>query len=473
MLILAFVASVISVLGFIAGLLSIIIIKEKAAIGIFIAAIALIVGVPSIIYSNTHTYVCDVSGYTLKNGVEKIRDSKLNISYDPENSDYIIDYTEPKAGTVVSIGSEVFVYLKTVSVGRNESEDLDPSLTQSPSPSQTMSKHELNLFVIYFNPYLPKVGKNVSEMLNTDLDRRELMQQYCDSLYTATDGMVKYQVAEWVEINELPYLLDQPNAPNPDAPDRFPYNDYLDMFNIPQKVNEGEIDEVFILYEGWTDEYGQKTSGETNYGVSLESLMVGRDAYWCNAEPIIRDDCKSFVITSNSVDRGIDLWMQTYGFRVESILANVYNCNGEGASERDLGYGIDYSDLNLYKKFTNRWTTKSVYSNAQLGVGNCILPVNSDQSYVHDNDRVVDSNYRYFQNYPNSQYPITDSESVSSVTWKNAFPVPRGYNVEDEYQWSYLMWWFSLMPRGEGKTDGVLNDWWAYITDPSLVNENE
>jgi hypothetical protein len=85
------------------------------------------------------------------------------------------------------------------------------------------AKHELNLFVLYFNPYLEKVNKYVSECLDTDIDRHKFMQQYCDSFDQATDGFVAYRIAEWVEISELPYLLDEPFAPNPNMPDRFPY----------------------------------------------------------------------------------------------------------------------------------------------------------------------------------------------------------------------------------------------------------
>ena len=33
----------------------------------------------------------------------------------------------------------------------------------------------------------------------------------------------------------------------------------------------------------------------------------------------------------------------------------------------------------------------------------------------------------------------------------------------------YLNWWFSHLPRQSGKTDGVLNNWWAYVRDPMLA----
>jgi hypothetical protein len=30
-------------------------------------------------------------------------------------------------------------------------------------------------------------------------------------------------------------------------------------------------------------------------------------------------------------------------------------------------------------------------------------------------------------------------------------------------------WWLSHIPRTEGETDGVLNNWWRYILDPNMV----
>ncbi|MDR2506104.1 MAG: PASTA domain-containing protein [Oscillospiraceae bacterium] len=107
MLTLAYVASIIAVIGLVAALLGFVISKKNSKAGIIVAVVALIIGGPSIIYGQTHVYVYDVTGYTLKSGVEKLRDNKLTAVFNPEHSDYIIAETEPKAGTIVKIESGV------------------------------------------------------------------------------------------------------------------------------------------------------------------------------------------------------------------------------------------------------------------------------------------------------------------------------------------------------------------------------
>jgi hypothetical protein len=31
------------------------------------------------------------------------------------------------------------------------------------------------------------------------------------------------------------------------------------------------------------------------------------------------------------------------------------------------------------------------------------------------------------------------------------------------------LWWLSHLPKAEGETDGVANNWWTYVVDPNLV----
>ncbi|HEY7033357.1 MAG TPA: hypothetical protein VH482_18595 [Thermomicrobiales bacterium] len=36
-------------------------------------------------------------------------------------------------------------------------------------------------------------------------------------------------------------------------------------------------------------------------------------------------------------------------------------------------------------------------------------------------------------------------------------------------QRGHHLWWLSHLPRAEGETDGVSNNWWTYIVDPNLA----
>ena len=349
-------------------------------------------------------------------------------------------------------------------------------LQTSAASSTQEAKHIKNVLVLHFDPYISSQGKNISDYLRVGIRREEMLKQFIDSMYAASGKTVYYNVVEWYDVTDLPFPENSPReiggedrylelsldrskvteSEDNDNLNRFQYNKYMDRYNIPNKVNNGIIDEVFILCEGWS------------MG-TYESQMIGDTAYWCNSPPIFRDDSKNFVVMSFYIDRGIDLWMHAFGHRTECIMGHIFNCDPYGTVKQDAGSNIEYTSLNLWQKFTNRYDTKNVYKNAILGVGVVHFPVNATKDYECDNETYVDSNYKYFIDYPNSKHPISYTEKVNRSTWENAFPPPSNYILESE--WSYLMWWYTHMPRGEGKTNGVSNDWWSYITNPNLTSK--
>lgn len=133
---LAYAASIIAILGLISGFLGFLLNKDNRSV--VIAAISLIAGIPFIIYSQTHVYVYDVTGYTLKSGVEKIRDGKLNVIYDSNHSDCIIDSTEPAAGSIAKVGSDIIVHY-SITADNHKKEDV-MSINSTPTSTLTVTQ---------------------------------------------------------------------------------------------------------------------------------------------------------------------------------------------------------------------------------------------------------------------------------------------------------------------------------------------
>ncbi len=60
--------------------------------------------------------------------------------------------------------------------------------------------------------------------------------------------------------------------------------------------------------------------------------------------------------------------------------------------------------------------------------------------------------------------------------WLNYPHLTGARRAVDRREWgggemrAHHLWWLRHLPRAEGMTDGVLNTWWRYLLDPSLVD---
>ena len=100
----------------------------------------------------------------------------------------------------------------------------------------------------------------------------------------------------------------------PHAPQGIDYQALLERFNVLQRIERREIDEVWVM--GFP------------YAGLYESVMGGAGAFWCNAPPLPNTDtCKRrFVIMGFSYEREVGEMLHSYNHRCESILAQVFNC---------------------------------------------------------------------------------------------------------------------------------------------------
>ncbi len=221
---------------------------------------------------------------------------------------------------------------------------------------------------------------------------------------------------------------------------KFDYEYIIEKYNLIERKNNNEFDEVWILNVDPASLY--------------ESIMVGKTAYWLNAPGIIKD-CNNFKIMNVSISRR-DVNLESFGHAAESILNSVFSPRYDSYKKSSLtNFNID--DLNLWERFTLNNYASPGYS----CVGNIHFAPNSTKDYDWENSTYVNSSYKDFLNYPN----ITgQTVSVNSDTWgsynNNLFSAARVHH----------RWWFKLMPHIEGRTsDGYSNNWWDYLVSNDFV----
>jgi len=289
--------------------------------------------------------------------------------------------------------------------------------------------------LINHNPIIPFEGQRRLHAVLNWHDPLALAQQYIADVEAASYGYVRYEIVEHLDVDDFPVKGDGFRY-DPDAylfrwrsrtgfhhPDLLDYPRLLQQFGVASRINAGQIDEVWLFGFPYAGYY--------------ESLMVGRDAFWCNAPPLLDDGYqRRFVVMGFNYERGVGEMLENLGHRAESIMAQVYRQKRGGA--------------NLWERFTR-------YDKTHPGLaecGNVHFAPNSDRDYDWGNGRFVRSLCDDWFNFPDFQGV---SRRVNCQEWGSG-----------DIRYHHL-WWLGHMPHITGKTGGIFNNWWAYITDPNLV----
>ncbi len=292
------------------------------------------------------------------------------------------------------------------------------------------------LSLIIYNPSIPDHGNlKLTKVLGwNDADR--LSAALISDLHEASHGYANYMIAERSEVDAFPlkqdgftytpktFLSAWRSHAGFHQPDAVNYHQLLDQFDLLEKVRSGAIDEV------WTISFP--------YAGFYESRMAGPGAFWCNAPPLPGTDQagRRFVIMAFNYERGVGEMLESYGHRAELIMMRVYgDTPGPG---------------NLWKRFTQY----DQITPGRAEVGNIHFAPNSIKDYDWGNPRTVPSHWRAWQNFPDLSSP---PQPANSRDWG------RG-DIR-----AHHLWWFSLLPHVTGQTNGIANNWWAYIVDPNLV----
>ena len=161
-------------------------------------------------------------------------------------------------------------------------------------------------------------GKRLSEWFNVDV--RSLHSKVLDEWSNITGEA--FTISDEILSEEIPikedgyqYSLDEywnvlSGIKEHHSPDYMDYKSFIEKFDLINRKNNFEFDEVHIYAAGWMG--------------GFESRMVGNNSIWCNA-PLYVADCSNFVIMAFNMQRGVSEAIEAFGHRTESTLKYCYS----------------------------------------------------------------------------------------------------------------------------------------------------
>lgn len=292
------------------------------------------------------------------------------------------------------------------------------------------------LLIVYDPVVDTATNAKLSQKMNWN-NTTDLVTGFIADILETSKGMVRYEIAQRVDVNEFPAKTDGfrytsktihevlTGASSPHMPQEVNYTAIINKFNILQRVARSEIDEVWI--------FGFPHAG------FYESIMAGPGAFWCNAPPLANTSAskRRFVVMGFSYERGVGEMHESYGHRAESIMEKTF--------------GKTTGDANLWKRFIRYDKT----SPGKAACGNIHFAPNSQADYDWGNMTPVKSEcYDWLLNFPNFK---GDVRTVDATEW-------GGGEIRAHHKW-----WFNHIPRAAGRRNGIHNNWWQYIVDPQKV----
>ncbi len=316
----------------------------------------------------------------------------------------------------------------------------------SPPPAETTTATEpevetldplsRKVLLIAFDPKLPE---EENAFLSTAMgwnDPFELVQNFITDLKEVSGSYAAFEIAEQHAIEGLPvkkdgftYKLEEfvrccRMRSGFHQPDEVDYYQLLRDFDILEKVQDGVVDEVWVMAPPFSGFY--------------ESTMAGEGAFFCNANPLGEtSDCKRrFILMGFNYERGLGEMWESLGHRAENIMQQVYR-HRQGS-------------LNLWERFTRVERTDP----GRTEVGTIHYAPNSTRAYEWGSRTRVLSACDNWSKFPD----LSGS--------------PRHVDCDE---WGggdsrlHHMWWFRHLPHIVGLKDGVSCNWWKYILDPNKV----
>lgn len=289
--------------------------------------------------------------------------------------------------------------------------------------------------LIIHNPRVPGRGnKKLNEVMRWK-DPDALTERIIKDLHEASYGYINYEVVERIEVDGFPvkkdgfvykaddfvrHLKEKSGFHKADAVD---YELLLQEFDMFDKVNSGKVDEFWLYAFPYAGYY--------------ESIMIGPDAFWCNAPPL--EDSRAnrrFIIMGLNYQRGVGEALEAFGHRAESIMKYTFR--------KKRG------DANLWDTF-RRYDQKNP-GKAEVGIMH--FAPNSVKDYDWGNKTKVKSRHHTWYNFPD----LSGSPKIVDCSeWG------------DGDTRAHHMWWYKHMPHIKGRKGGISYNWWEYIIDPNNV----
>ncbi len=319
-----------------------------------------------------------------------------------------------------------------------------------PDSGELVSMQPRVLAIVY-NPVIDAAtGKKLIETMGWN-DPNDLIKGYIADIDECSGGLVKYQVVQRIDADELPVKADgfqytpaayvsvartNSGAHDPDAAD---YGAIIARFNLLQRVTANEFDEVWLF-------------GGPYFGF-WESAMAGAGAFFSNGGPIPNTfQCpRRFLIMGFNYQRNVGEMLEDLGHRAEAVLARVFK-------------SFDF----LIWAYDHERSPKTVTANTP----------NLYQRYMcFDQIAPGQSNVGSLHYAPNSlsdyQWGVTTPVPSCADDWFQfpTLPDPPNYRMMSAADWGngdirkHHKWWLKHLPKVVGTTNGIANNWWKYFTD--------
>lgn len=291
------------------------------------------------------------------------------------------------------------------------------------------------VLLIIHNPIVPAAnGRKLSDLLHWQ-DPDQLAQKYIQDVREASFGYANYQIVEHLEVAGCPvkadgfvydpadYVRHWQTGKGWHQPDLVDYGRLIQEFQIIERLNQQQIDEVWLFGFPYAGYY--------------ESIMVGPGAFWCNAPAIENRQAKRrFVIMGFNYERGVGEMLENLEHRTESIMRHVFR------NQR--------SRENLWERFTRYDKTHP----GRAECGNVHFAPNSERDYDWGNRRAVLSRCHTWLNYPQLEGA---ARPVNCTEWGNG-------DIRQHH-----LWWLRHLPHVAGQAGGISHNWWEYVIDPNRV----
>lgn len=287
-------------------------------------------------------------------------------------------------------------------------------------------------------------------------DPKQLSNKLVFHFKEATDSVVNFQFVEIIDANILftrfygnflsvtqyVELLKEPGwktlrAAEDSGQIWFDYREMVKYYHFDEKRNNDSIDEVWVFAAPFLGMY--------------ESQLMGPKAFWWNSPPIKDGTAlnKLLSVMGLNYERGVDQAFHSFGHRVESALAYAY------FEATGLNWNSTRTNPTPWDLFTR--IEKDMPGEAH--VGNVHFPPNGAHDYNYGNSTIVKSFAENWYRYP---YLLDQSSQVNVATW---LYTPGEPLAEGQDHLGFLRWWYGHIPRYEGVSNGVLNNWWHYVVD--------
>lgn len=229
----------------------------------------------------------------------------------------------------------------------------------------------------------------------------------------------------------------------------FDYKYILDKFDLINRKNNGEFDQVWIV--------GMDPS------FAYETMMVGRQPFWINGTPYVAD-CDNFIIGFFSTARR-DSQLHALSHSMEHIMRaafnryyntssslngydyKIYHASYESYAKDSINVSSleQFNNLNLWEQFVlNDWANAN--EGEYTSVGNIHYPFNADKDYDYKNTRYVRTNCIEWLDYNPALGVSTIFSDTNSEAWLGGNYSLLSLEHNQSGDRFHTKWWLSLIP---------------------------